>query len=343
MRKRAGKTRRMRKVSGSITLADVARIAGVAISTASRALNNPEVVSPGAVQRVKNAVARTGYVPNLLAGSLASNRSKLVATIIPTIAGSVFLPTVSSITEALAAEGYQVMLGQSGYGQSREDDLLAAIISRRPDGIILTGIVHSVEGRRRLSGAGVPIVETWDLTPTPIDMLVGFSHEKVGAAVAEYFHARGSRHPGIISANDPRALLRNHGFCAAAAKLGMDPVPVHLTPAPSTLGEGRVGLKDLLGRGLPLDAVMCGSDLLALGAIFEAQMQNLKVPAQLAVVGFGDLDFSSDTTPSLSTVRIDGEAIGRWASKFILDRIAGRPIGARVIDVGFKIISRGSA
>jgi LacI family gluconate utilization system Gnt-I transcriptional repressor len=315
----------------------------VAISTASRALNNPEIVSAPVLKRVKDTVERTGYVPNLLAGSLASNRSKLVAIIIPSISASVFLPTVSAVTEALAANGYQVMLGQSGYVESREDHLLATIISRRPDAIILTGIVHSVVGRRRLSAAGVPVVETWDLTPTPIDMLVGFSHERVGIAVAEYFHARGVRRPGVISAKDSRAQLRNAGFCAAAKKLGMGPVTVHLTPAPSTLGHGRVGLRDLLQQGPDLDGVMCGSDPLAHGVIIEAQALGLKVPGQLAVMGFGNMSFGADTTPSISTVGIDGEAIGQQAAKFIVDRIAGRPIANRVVDVGTAIVKRESA
>src|ERR1700676_3884008 len=103
----------------------------------------------------------------------------------------------------------------------RDRDLHTALLSRRPDGVILTGIVHSAQGRRRLTAAGIPIVETWDLTPTPIDMLVGFSHEKVGVAMAEYFHARGCRRPCILSADDSRARLRDRGFIEASAKLGI--------------------------------------------------------------------------------------------------------------------------
>ena len=340
---RSIRRRRDRKVSGAITLADVARIANVAISTASRALNTPDIVSPEVLLRVKEAVSRTGYVPNLLAGGLASNRSKLVAVIIPTLVGTVFGPSIRAITSALAASGYQVMLGESGYVDSREDDLLGAIISRRPDGIILFGIVHSVEGRRRLAAAGVPIVETWDLTPTPIDMLVGFSHEKVGVAVAEYFHARGVRQPGIISASDSRALLRNRGFVETAAKLGMGRVEVHLTPAPSTLGEGRAGLRDLLVRNPNLDGVCCSSDYVALGVLTEARIQGMAVPGRFPVMGFGDYDFANDTEPTLSTVHIDGDAIGRQAAQFIVDLIGGREIPNRVVDVGFSIKARASA
>jgi LacI family gluconate utilization system Gnt-I transcriptional repressor len=202
--------------------------------------------------------------------------------------------------------------------------------------------VHSPEGRRKLAAAGIPVVETWDLTPTPIDMLVGFSHEKVGAAMAEYFHARGARRPGIISANDSRALQRNRGFVDAARKLGMTDIPVHLTPPPTTVGYGRSGLKSLLQRCPDLDAVSCSSDYLALGVVIEAQQLKLKVPDRLAVVGFGDLNFAPDVDPPLSTVRIDGEAIGQQAAKFIIDKIEGRPVPNRVVNVGFSIVTRKS-
>jgi LacI family gluconate utilization system Gnt-I transcriptional repressor len=132
--------RRSRRGSGAVTLHDVAKLAGVAPITASRALNTPAQVSEDVRKKVADAVARTGYVPNRLAGSLASTRSRLVAAVVPTIAGPVFLETVQSLTEALAEHGYQLMLGQAGYTGNREDALLDAIIGRRPDGIVLTGI-----------------------------------------------------------------------------------------------------------------------------------------------------------------------------------------------------------
>ncbi len=335
-------SRRARRSSGGITLSDVAKVAGVSAITASRALNTPERVSPDALQRVREAVERTGYVPNMLAGGLASSKSRLVAALVPTIAGPVFLETVQALTEALAAAGYQLMLGQSGYAGSREDALLDAIIGRRPDGIVLTGIMHSAEGRRRLLAAGIPVVETWDLTPTPIDMLVGFSHEKVGIAVAEYLVARGRRRIAIVTGDDHRANLRRTSFVETAAKRGIANVPVCSVPAPTTLGSGRAGLADLLTRHADIDAVFCSSDLLAHGVIIEAQSRGLVVPRDLAVFGFGDLGFAGDTWPALTTVRIDGTAIGRQAAAFIVERAAGRPVLQRVVDLGFSIVERAS-
>lgn len=335
--------RRARRGSGGITLADVAKVAGVSAITASRALNTPDRVSADALKRVRDAIERTGYVPNMIAGGLASSRSRLVAALVPTIAGPVFLETVQALTEALAEAGYQLMLGQSGYTGSREDALLDAIIGRRPDGIVLTGIMHSAEGRRRLLASGIPVVETWDLTPTPIDMLVGFSHEKVGIAVAEYLVAQGRRKLAIVSANDHRAGLRHRSFQEAAARLGIGSVPTCIVPAPTTLGSGRFGLSEILACHPDVDAVFCSSDILALGVLTETQSRGIDVPSQMAVFGFGDLGFAGDTHPALTTVRIEGTAIGHQAARFIVERAEGRTIEQRVIDLGFSIVRRESA
>jgi LacI family gluconate utilization system Gnt-I transcriptional repressor len=335
--------RRTRRSSGAVTLHDVAKLAGVAPITASRALNNPEQVSAEVRRKVGDAVLRTGYVPNLLAGGLASTRSRLVAALVPTISGPVFLATVQSLTETLAERGYQLMLGQSGYAGNREDALLEAIIGRRPDGIVLTGIMHSTEGRRRLLASGIPVVETWDLTPTPIDMLVGFSHTEVGRAVAEFLRGKGRRRLAAVSGDDERARRRLDAFQAAAARLGLPPVQVVVVPAPTTLRSGRAALAELLQAKQGIDAVFCSSDLLALGVLTEAQARGIAIPGTLSIVGFGDLEIAADLHPALTTVHINGAAIGRQAANFIVERAEGRAVEQRVVDIGFSIVDRQSA
>ncbi|UST53368.1 LacI family DNA-binding transcriptional regulator [Comamonadaceae bacterium OTU4NAUVB1] len=346
MSRPAAPGRAPRRGSGGVTLADVARLAGVSAITVSRALNTPDLVSPEAREKVRLAVERTGYVPNLLAGGLASNRSRLVAALVPTIAGPVFLETIQALTETLAAHGYQLMLGQSGYDRSREDALIDAIVGRRPDGIVLTGIMHSAQGRQRLLASGIPVVETWDLTPTPIDMLVGFSHEEAGAATARFLHRRGHRRPVIVTGDDRRADLRRAGFEQAWRRLAPDAsasLPVHRVPAPTTLGAGRSALAELLDNGVSLDALACSSDVLAHGVITEAQARGLRVPADLGVVGFGDLAFARHAHPAISTVRIDGTAIGRQAARCIVERAEGREVVPKVMDLGFSVVERDSA
>lgn len=335
-------SRAARPGTGGITLADVARLAGVSAITVSRALNTPAAVSPQTLERVRSAISRSGYVPNLVAGGLASNRSRMVAALVPTIAGPVFLETIQALTDALAEAGCQLMLGQSGYGGLREDALIDAIVGRRPDGIVLTGIMHSAEARRKLLASGIPVVETWDLTPTPIDMIVGFSHEKIGRAVADFIHEQGHRHPAIVTADDHRAGLRRAGFEQRLRELGLECAAACVVPAPSSLGNGRAGWAELRRQSQRIDVVVCSSDVLAHGVMTEVQAAGLVVPADVAVMGFGDMPFSGHTHPPLSTVRVDGAEIGRQAARFILDRVENRDPGPRVRDLGFSIVKRAS-
>ncbi len=333
---------RRRRGSGGFTLRDVARLAGVAPITASRALNTPDAVSPAVLERVRAAVEQTGYIPNLLAGGLASRKSRLVAAVVPTIAGPVFMETVQALTESLNQAGYQLMLGQTGYDEAREEALLEAIMGRRPDAIFMAGLVRSARGRRRLHASGIPVVETWDLTPTPVDMLVGFSHEGIGAEVARYLHQRGRQQVAVICGSDERAGRRSEAFLAEARRLGMGTRQPVQVPAPTTLASGREALAKLLARSKRVDAVFCSSDELALGVLIEARVRGIRIPQQLAVVGFGDLRYAASLDPALTTVRIDGTRIGQLAAQFIIQRMEGSEPAPAVLDVGFSIVTRGT-
>jgi len=322
----------------SATLHDVAREAGVSLITASRALSNPSMVSEKTIARVQKAVEATGYIPNLLAGGLKSKRSLMVAALVPSISIAQFLPTVQALTEDLDTAGYQLILGQSGYDQSREDALLNTMISRRPDGIVVTGLVRSQGARERLGRLGIPVVETWDLSDRPVDMVVGFSHLKVGSAVAGYFLGKGWHRLGIATGDDYRASMRREGFLSV---VGRD-VPTAVVSAPSSLELGRRALGELLQKDPTLQAVYCSSDQLAQGVVAEAQARGLRIPEDLAVCGFGDADFAAHMEPSLTTVHVDGAAIGRLAARLIVERCRGQTVDQRVIDVGFRIIERQS-
>jgi LacI family gluconate utilization system Gnt-I transcriptional repressor len=203
--------------------------------------------------------------------------------------------------------------------------------------------MHSPEGRRKLAASGIPIVETWDLSETPIDMLVGFSHYRAGVAVAEYLCERGHQHPAIVTADDHRASQRRAGFAETLRARGVAAPPVYTVSAPTTFRHGRESLRHLLAEHPRIDAVFCSSDLMAHGLITEAQARGLTVPGDLAVVGFGDLDFAADLNPALTTVHIDGPTIGRQAAQFIIDRAAGRDPGPLIRDIGFSVVARASA
>ena len=320
------------------TLHDVAREAGVSLITASRALTNPGVVSAGTIAKVEQAVLSTGYIPNLLAGGLKSRRSLTVACLVPAISVAQFLPTVQMLTESLDEAGYQLILGQTGYDHSREEALLNAMISRRPDGIVVTGLVHSPEARRRLRQTGIPVVETWDLSAQPVDMLIGFSHHEVGRAVAGYFSKKGWTRVAIATGDDERASVRRQGFVQGIGR----EVPVAVVPAPSSLELGRRALTELLQQEPALQAVFCRSDQLAQGVLAEAHSRGLRVPKDLAICGFGDASFAAHTQPSLTSVHIDGADIGRRAAQMIISRCNGKAVDVPVVDIGFRIIERES-
>ena len=336
-------SRRARKNSGRVTLSDLAALVGVTKVTVSRALNTPELVSVETLERIQEAVRQTGYTPDLIAGALASTRSDLIVALIPAMAGSVFQETVEALTTQLAASGYQLLIGQSGYDESREDALLDAVIGRRPAGIVLTGVVHSQSARQKLHASGIPVVETWDLTGEPIDMLVGFSHEQVGKAAAKFLKKRGVRRPAVVTPSDRRAQARTQAFLEAFGHAKASPaIPVVTVESPANLGDGRRALQDLLKSNPEIDAVFCGADILALGVLMEADCQGVAVPGQLRVIGYGDQNFAKDTTPPLSTMRVDGTRIGSLAATMLVDRIENRAGNEQLVDVGFSLIERAS-
>ncbi|AVR96731.1 LacI family DNA-binding transcriptional regulator [Pseudoduganella armeniaca] len=326
----------------SATLNDVARVAGVSPITVSRALNQPHLVRPGTLAKIQAAVRETGYARSRPPPA-AADRSKLVALILPTVANPIFADMVQAASDKLTESGYQLMLGLAGYELWREEILVETVLSRRPDGLIVTGTLHSDNTRRRLEAAGIPIVETWDMTPHPIDMLVGFSHEAVGHTVATRMVEKGYRRIAILTANDPRAARRNLGLQAALARQGLNVIATETVPVPASLKLGREGCARLLADHPEIELVVCSSDTLAQGAMTEAASRGLRVPGQLAVLGFGDLNFAAHTFPPMSSVKVDGVAIGALAAQAILERLGAAPGRMpRVTDTGFQLIERGS-
>lgn len=327
--------------TGAVTLDDVAKVAGVSPITVSRALNYPEKVAAKTLAKINAAIARTGYVPNLLAGGLASRRSRLIAAIIPSMANSIFGEKARSFSEQLRKAGYQIILGETGFSEEQEESLVSAVLSRKPDGILLTGINHTPTCRRLLVAANIPVVETWDLTPTPLDVVIGFSHKSIGQAVAEYlFHKKKYRRFGIVSATDHRALIRQKAYVETLAGYGVNDVAVSNVPAPTTFLLGRQGLARLLDEGFEKGAIFFSSDTLAQGAMAEARKRNLSIPEDLSFVGLGDQPYAAYTHPALTTVRFDLTEIGKQAAHALLARINNEPVADKVVDIGFTIVER---
>ncbi|MEI2264798.1 LacI family DNA-binding transcriptional regulator [Erwinia sp. CGal63] len=322
------------------TLQDVARSASLSPMTVSRALNTPQLVKAATLARVMEAVQATGYIPNLLAGGLASNRSKLIAVVVPQINNNMFTDTIQALSDELSLRGYHMLLCVAGYDPQDEEAIVAALLSRKPDGIVLTGIHHTPLLKKRLLNAALPVVEIWDLTPTPLDMLIGFSHEKAGYAAGDYIASKGCRRVGLLWTEDRRAQLRLQGAREVLNKYGVI-CQQAFVPLPATMAAGRAGMQTLLAE--KPDAVICSSDTLAQGAMLEAQSQGLTVPDDIAIMGFGDLDFAASTLPPLTTLAIDRWQTGKLAAAMLTDKIAGLPPADAIVDLGFSLVLRGSA
>lgn len=312
-------------------------------ATVSRALNNPGLVAEETAERIRRAVHETGYVPNLIAGGLASNRSRLIAVVVPALANSIFNEMIESMTEELMRARYQVMLALSGYQDQHLAAVVESVLARRPEGLILTGTVTDPVLRERLLSSGATIIETRHLPIHPLGDVVGFSHHAIGAAVADAFHELGRRHPLVVSASSERAMERLNGFTQRMASLGVHRVSALTYPIPSTFAQGRAALSEYIDGGGRPDCVMCGADWQAHGVLVEAQKRGIRVPEDLAVIGFGDMDFADSTEPSLSSVRIDGRAIGLEAARILVERAAGLAHAPVIRDVGFNLVRRASA
>jgi LacI family gluconate utilization system Gnt-I transcriptional repressor len=328
--------------AGSVRITDVAALAGVSPITVSRALNTPDLLSKATLRRVRAAVDRLGYVPNLAAGALASRRSRMIVAIVPTIASTMYAAALQAFTSMMAASGYHVLLGLGGFDAQEEERLITAMLGRKPDGVLLVGAVHSPGARRRLARAAIPVVEIWGDATDPCDIQVGFNHGAAGEAVAHHLCDRGFVSFGIVSSGDPRALERLEGFRAALKRRGHRLSAEELLPPPSTILNGRCILPGLVKK-LPVgSAIFCSSDLLAAGLLIEAQARGLTVPKDLAICGFGDLEIGQAMEPALTTVRVDGAEMGHLAARYIIGRIAGDRV-PRAAALPVEIVQRGTS
>lgn len=324
-------------------LDDVARRAGVSSATVSRFHNNPEVVAPATAARIRSAIAATGYVPNLMAGGLASRRSRLVAVLVPEIAPSIFNDTIEAMAAELSMDGNIVMLGLTGAGNERMPQLIDAALARHADGIILTGVLTDASMRTRLRERAATVIETWGIPEDPIDIAVGFSHAAVGRDIARFLHGRGFSRPLVAVADGARARQRREGFVQEWRGTGHRAPASIEVPMPTRFAHARLVWRQVVQMKQRPDVVVCGSDLLAQGLIIEAQAAGVRVPEQLAVVGFGNMAIAGDMRPSITTIDVDGARIGREAVAVLRRRAAGERVARQVIDVGFRLVARESA
>lgn len=333
------------RASGRVTLAEVAARAGVGTMTASRAISQPDKVSPALRARVDQAVAELGYVPNRAARALASAQSKVIVVLVPSLSNAVFTEVLAGIQDALEADGYQILIGNTRYSDAEEEKLLGTYLQSDPDGVLLSGLTHSKRVTALLASSKLPVVSMMDLAHSPNVLSVGFSQEQAGYTMTRYLLGKGRRRIGYMGAQrDERTLKRAEGYRRALQEAGCyDPQLETIVADPSTVALGA----ELLGRMLSVtpdcDAIFCCNDDLAQGAIFQCQRRGIAVPDRLAICGFNDLPVSAWMNPSLTTIATPRYRVGFEAARLLRAVIQGDKPDATRIDLGFTLMARESA
>ena len=331
-----------------ITMQEVARRAGVSAMTVSRALKNDAAVSSQTRDRVLEIVRQTGYVPDAMARVFASGRSGFVAALIPSINNSNFADTARGMSGVFEQAGLQMLLGDTGYSLDREEQLIGALLQRRPEAIVLTGGAHTPRARKMLASAEIPIVETWDLPRKPLGHVVGFSNAAAGQAMTRYLHERGYRRIGFIggaTSLDTRGSERRAGYDEAVRELGLtEGRIVSFGKPPATMEQGGEALGLMLDQWPDTDAIICVSDLSAFGALMECHRRGLRVPREIAITGFGDFDVARSSWPRLTTIAVDCVGIGERTAEIVLNALKARArresLERVIVTMEFKVVAR---
>ncbi|MEJ1160922.1 LacI family DNA-binding transcriptional regulator [Prosthecomicrobium sp. N25] len=325
----------------AVTLSDVARAAGVGESTVSRVLRNHGSFTPGTRDRVLAAVARLGYVPNRIAGALASTDSNLIALVIPSLANIVFPDVLRGANAALAGTGCQTVVGVTDYDPGEEEAIVRALLAWRPRAVLIAGLEHTPGARAMLEGAGIRVAEVLDIDGEGIDIVVGFSNRAAGAAAARHLIGRGYRRLGYVGHDlerDTRAAKRLAGFREAIGAAGVDFADLEITPVSSAMEAGRRGLERLLARRPDLDAVYFSNDDMAIGGYFHCLAAGIDVPGRLALFGHNGLDAARAAPKPLTTILTPRFAAGETAVRLVL---GDGP--STVVDLGFELIEGATA
>ncbi len=345
--------RQARRGHGRLTLQGVAAAAGVTAITVSRFLREPEVVAPDTAERIRAALAKTGYVPNKQAGLLASGVSNIVAALLPNLANSIFAETAQGLSDGLQAAGFELLIASTGYSMEREEHQLRALMGWHPAAVVVTGRRHSPGALKMLAnakGAGTPVIEIWDHHPPEPGAKrtsftqIGFNHDQVGRAMAQHLLAAGHRCMAYVDsgvAEDYRAHERGLAFASAVREAG-GKLTLLVAPAGDAFDAGRQVLTELVRAGPPLiTAAAFANDHLACGALLEAAQQKVPVPGRLALLGFGDFAISRQLSPALSSVQLPRHAIGTETAQSLLNALRDTKAAVPVA-LPWTLLTRGS-
>ena len=327
------------------TIEDVARHAGVSTATVSRVLNQPDAVRQGLKAQVQASVLALGYVPHAGARTMKLRRSGTLGAIFPTIDNAIFAKAIDALQRRLAEAGYQLLIATSDYDPQAEERQALTMLARGVDGLLLCGCGQDASLVERLRQRGVPTVHVmgWPVPPDRIG--VGFDNARAMGQVVKYLldlgHRRIAMLAGITRDND-RAAARVRGVREALAAAGLDLPAARLVERRYGLALAREGLRQLMAAKSQPTAVVCGNDVLAFGALLEAQRLGIAVPGALSIVGFDDLELAAHVQPALTTVRVPAEAMWRCAAERVLAALQGSEL-PRETEIEVALVVRESS
>ncbi|WP_204115544.1 LacI family DNA-binding transcriptional regulator [Shimia biformata] len=335
------------EVGKKVTLKDVASAAGLSLITVSRALREPDTVHPATRDKIQKTIDEIGYIPNLAARSLVSQRSDMIGVVVPILASSLFADFAEGVSKTLEPNGQRMLLAVSNWSPELEEEAVRTFIARQADAIILTGFSHTDATRRLLDRFPGPVVEAWNVRDNVIDSAVGFNNHAAAAEMTRYLIEKGYQEivmVGGASLNNDQAADRTRGFIDAMTQAGREIRPDTIVEFnnPATIEAGGPILRELMARDRKPDAVFFLAELPAHGAMLWCMSHGVSVPDDVAIAGFGDLSLSALLPVPLTTVRIRGREIGEQAATQLIDRLNGAAPRQQIKDVGYRLQIRGS-
>ncbi|AXC50998.1 LacI family DNA-binding transcriptional regulator [Paracoccus suum] len=304
----------------ALTLRDVSAAAGVSEMTVSRVLRDRGDVSAATREKVLTAARSLGYVPNRIAGGLASQRVNLVAVMIPSLSNLVFPDVLGGISAELDDTPLQPVVGVTQYAPAREEAVLYDMLSWRPAGLILAGLEHSRAARAMLRAAGVPVVEIMDTDGESVDCAVGISHRRVGAEMAATILNAGYRRIGFLGTHMPedhRARKRLEGFEAGLSEAGVPLAAREFYQGGSSLVKGRELTERILTRKPDLDFLYYSNDMIGAGGLLWCLEQGIDIPGRLGLAGFNGVEMLKGLPRRLATTDARRVDIGRRAARIV--------------------------
>jgi LacI family transcriptional regulator len=316
----------------------------VSLATASRALAAAQLVQARTRARVLEAAAMLGYLPHGAARALATRRSRTIGAVFPPVDNPIFAAATQALAHELASRGYTLLLATHEYDPVGELAAARALLERGVDGLVLVGMDHDPELYRMLAQSDVPYELAWSVDPAGYQHCVGVAHRLASVRLTQHLLDLGHRQFAAVAgrtARNDRARDRLAGTREALASHGLELPAGRVVETEFSVGHGRRALRDLLERSPGFTAVVCGNDLLAIGALHECARRGIAVPREMSIAGFDDIEMAAVAAPALTTVRVPAADIGRLAAERILARIAGETV-ACVEELRVELIVRES-